>query len=225
MLPPMSITRGKLQCSVNMEATRIRELLRPFTLGVDLNDEKLTQLRIYLDLLLKWNAKTNLTAIREPGQIVQRHFGESLFAAAIIASKFPSASSLADVGSGAGFPGLPIKIALPDLQTSLIESKQKKVAFLREAIRALNLADARVLNARAEGLSLAADIVTLRAVESFGDALLAASNFVSAPGSLVLLVGSAQTEQAISLSPSFTWNPPEPIPLSNRTVILIGTKR
>ena len=221
----MSIRRRKLQCSVDMEATRIRDLLRPFTVGLDLSDSQISQLRDYLDLLLKWNAKTNLTAVRDPEQIVQRHFGESLFAAAIIASKLPNATSIADVGSGAGLPGLPIKIAFPALQTTLIESKQKKAVFLRETIRALNLSDTRVLNERADDLNLASDLVTLRAVERFEEALLTASKFVSATGSLVLLVGSSQGSQSISLLPSFAWETPEQIPLSDRRIVLIGTRR
>lgn len=208
-----------------MDQFRIRELLQPFTAGLDLSDEQLLQIRHYLDLLLKWNAKTNLTSIRDPEQIMQRHFGESLFAASMIASKLGRATSLADVGSGAGFPGLAIKVALPKLKTILIESKQKKSTFLREVIRILTLADTQVYDGRAENLEVAADIVTLRAVESFEDALSAAAGLVSVPGSLVLLIGSSQVDRALSALPSFAWSQPEAIPLSDRRVVLIGTKR
>ena len=96
------------------------------------------QLSAYLDLLLKWNARTNLTAIREPEEIVRRHFGESLFAGtAARRSALRRDASLLDFGSGAGFPGLPIQLLLPDLRVTLAESQGKKASFLREAVRTL----------------------------------------------------------------------------------------
>src|SRR6516225_11437239 len=103
-----------------MELTRIGELLGPFAPGVPL--QLLAQIRLYLDLLLRWNARTNLTAVRDPEQIVTRHFGESLFAARILrdAGAFKTATdeapTLSDIGSGAGFPGMPIKLLVPDVQ-------------------------------------------------------------------------------------------------------------
>jgi 16S rRNA (guanine527-N7)-methyltransferase len=93
------------------------------------------QLSAYLDLLLKWNARTNLTAIRDPEEIVRRHFGESLFAGVHLAAKLSSEATLLDLGSGAGFPGLPIQLLLPGLQVTLAESQNKKATFLREAVR------------------------------------------------------------------------------------------
>src|SRR6202041_1504910 len=96
----------------------------------------LPQLSAYLDLLLKWNARTNLTAIRNPEEIVRRHFGESLFAARHLD---PNTSSLLDFGSGAGFPGLPIALLRPDVQVTLAESQNKKATFLREVVRNLAL--------------------------------------------------------------------------------------
>src|SRR5580704_7224389 len=93
--------------------------------------EILPQLSLYLDLLLKWNARTNLTAIRDPEEIVRRHFGESLFTA----KHLPACRTLLDLGSGAGFPGIPIQLALPELKVTLAESQNKKAAFLQEAVR------------------------------------------------------------------------------------------
>src|SRR5579862_3154038 len=84
------------------------------------------RLSIYLDLLLKWNARTNLTAIRDPEEIVRRHFGESLFAARHIA---PGTQTLLDFGSGAGFPGLPIALLRPEIAVTLAESQNKKSTF------------------------------------------------------------------------------------------------
>src|SRR6202166_4167383 len=125
-----------------MEPARIAELLQPF-LG-PANDQRLTandlsNISIYIDLLLRWNARINLTAIRQPEEIVTRHFGESLFAARQLFPRRLSVSGaaatpvqVADVGSGAGFPGIPIKLWAPNIFLTLIESNQKKAIFLRE---------------------------------------------------------------------------------------------
>lgn len=205
-----------------MIGSQIRELLRPFTEGLQLTDAHISQLSTYLDLLLKWNKRMNLTAVHEPEQIVQRHFGESLFAASLIAHAYPGARTLADIGSGAGFPGLPIKIAVPHVQVTLIESQHKKATFLREVIRTLDLSSAQVSNARAEDLDLAADLVTLRAVESFDQALPVAQRLVGVGGTLMLLIGAAQVGKAQSLLPGHEWDEPHAIPLSERRVVLLG---
>src|SRR5580704_13757232 len=113
---------------------RIATLLTPFLPSPPPNI--LPKLSAYLELLLKWNARTNLTAIRDPEEIVRRHFGESLFAGLHLASE---ANTLLDFGSGAGFPGLPIAILRPDIAVTLAESQNKKSTFLREAVRTLRL--------------------------------------------------------------------------------------
>lgn len=207
-----------------MDSDQIRELLEPFASGLELNNRQIWQISAYLDLVLKWNAKMNLTAVREPGAIIQRHFGESLFAAGLIAPNCGETKSLADVGSGAGFPGLAIKIALPQLNVTLIESQQKKATFLREVIRELAMQDAQVVNARAESFHQTSDIVTLRAVESFDKSLRVASRLVGSGGELVLLIGTGQTEKAGALLPHFQWIEPNPIPQSYRRVILIARR-
>lgn len=126
-------------------------------------DQLLAQLSTYLDLLLKWNARTNLTAIRDPEEIVRRHFGESLF----VAMHLPTCTTLLDLGSGAGFPGLPIQLARPDLRVTLAESQNKKASFLREAVRSLGLSTEvwadRVENMREDRRF---DVVALRAVDN-----------------------------------------------------------
>ncbi len=135
-----------------------------------------TQLSAYLDLLLKWNARTNLTAIRSPEEIVQRHFGESLFAAQHLTQHLHPCATLLDFGSGAGFPGLPIQLFDPRIFVTLAESQSKKSAFLREAVRTLNLAT-EVWPSRVESMppDRQFDIVTLRAVEKMDEALAAAA--------------------------------------------------
>ncbi len=129
----------------------------------DPSQELVSQLSVYLNLLLRWNAKTNLTAIRDPEEIVRRHFGESLF----VAANLPTCATLLDLGSGAGFPGLPIQLALPALRVTLAESQNKKASFLREAVRTLGLST-EVWGDRVERLpeSRLFDVVTLRAVDN-----------------------------------------------------------
>src|SRR6516162_2735676 len=113
----------------------IARLLQPFAA---LDAKQLDRISSYLDLLLKWNAKTNLTSVRIPEEIVTRHFGESLFAASRLLA--PGAlETVIDLGSGAGFPGLPFAIWSPVVQVTLLESNVKKAAFLNEVIHALQL--------------------------------------------------------------------------------------
>src|ERR1022692_1287749 len=121
-----------------MDAARIAELLGPFLGGEPLSPDLAAQLQAYLELLLRWNARINLTAVRDPEQIVTRHFGESLFAARVLrdTGALAAGATLADVGSGAGFPGIPIQLFAPDVRVTLIESQNKKATFLREVVRA-----------------------------------------------------------------------------------------
>ena len=100
---------------------------------------------------MKWNARVNLTAIRDPEEMVQRHFGESFFAAKDALAQGRIASVI-DVGSGAGFPGVPFAMLAPEVQVTLIESNQKKVTFLRELVFSLDLKNVKVFSGRAEAL-------------------------------------------------------------------------
>jgi 16S rRNA (guanine527-N7)-methyltransferase len=226
-----------------VNTANIAKLLQPF-LGTarsqTLGDDDLANVSAYIDLLLRWNARINLTAIRDPEEIVMRHFGESFFASQYLfpergqltgspASMTSKASAprfrLADVGSGAGFPGIPIKLWAREISLTLFESNQKKSVFLREVCRTLGLTDVNVENARAEKATPAAfDAVTLRAVERFSDVLPAAANLVLERGRLALLISSAQVATAKSALPDFHWGNPVPIPLSELRVLLIGTK-
>jgi len=208
-----------------MDPARIAELLGPFTGDEDLPTEMLHQLRLYLDLLLRWNARVNLTAVRDSEQIVTRHFGESLFAARMLDLQAAGPIALADVGSGAGFPGIPIKLWAPHIELTLIESQNKKATFLREALRTLELDGAQVFGGRAEQSGQTADLVTLRAVERFERALPVAASLVRPGGRLCLLIGPSQTQSAKVLSgEQWTWHDPLPIPLSTGRVIAIGQR-
>lgn len=150
----------------------------------------LPQLSLYLDLLLKWNAHTNLTAIRDPEEIVRRHFGESLFAAHHLAPETPT---LLDFGSGAGFPGLPIAILRSDIHVTLAESQNKKATFLREVVRTLNL-KTEVWSSRVESMPTTRQFaaVTLRAVDKMETALRAAKARILPGGQLAILTTASQ---------------------------------
>ena len=202
--------------------------------SVVLSPSQLQHISTYINILLRWNARINLTAIRDPEEIVTRHFGESLFAARHLFPRSSSMSSVssvvkgvpgvADLGSGAGFPGLPIKLWAPQISLTLIESNHKKSAFLREVTRALTLTDVNIRTTRAEDLppTDVFDVVTLRAVERFENILPIAAALVAPAGRLALLIGASQVTQARAVQPSVSWQPPLPVPLSRSRVLLIG---
>lgn len=125
----------------------IRRALGEFQL--DANDQQIVYIQRYMELLLAWNEKINLTAIRDPLEILYRHFCESMYAAVAVPVEN---GRLADVGSGAGFPGIPLKIMRPDVQVFLIESNMKKATFLAEVLRNIELPDTKVLVSRYEEL-------------------------------------------------------------------------
>lgn len=150
------------------------------------------QLSAYLDLLVKWNARTNLTAIRDPEEMVRRHFGESLFAGLYLGPRLPQGATVLDFGSGAGFPGLPIQLLHPEIRVTLAESQGKKASFLREAVRTLGL-KTEVWAQRVEAMPPIAgaprhfDAVTLRAVDNMQLALTEAREHIAPGGWLVIL--------------------------------------
>ena len=184
---------------------------------------RLAAISKYIDLLIKWNARISLTAIRAPEEIVQRHFGESLFAANhILAEK--SVKTAIDLGSGAGFPGVPFALLAPEVEVTLIESNQKKSTFLKELIYLLGLKNVKVFSGRAESYSQSADLVMLRAVEKFEGVLPLALTLVSPDGRLGLLVGTSQTDPARRLLPQVQWQEPVGIPSGHSRVLLVGTK-
>src|SRR5438067_995448 len=117
-------------------------------LGISLNDAAVERFEIYLRELLAWNQKHNLTAIREPQEVVSRHFLDSL--TCMDGYDFRTGRPILDVGTGAGFPGLPLKIAFPDLTLSLLDSSIKKIQFLQHLLPLLGFKDVDLVHARAE---------------------------------------------------------------------------
>ncbi len=223
-----------------METARIAALLAPYLDGASLTPAQLEQISTYIDLLIRWNSRVNLTAIRTSDEIVTRHFGESFFAARHLfpwgaecgadtpvrhLPSPPARPVLLDLGSGAGFPGLPIKIWSPNTPITLIESNNKKVAFLREAIRAIGLTDINVSAARAEDLrDSLASTVTLRAVERFNQVLHTAIRLLAPSGRLALLISDAQLNVAEGLAPALSWSNPKSIPNSKSRIFTVAIR-
>jgi 16S rRNA (guanine527-N7)-methyltransferase len=199
----------------------IRRALAEFQ--VSLNEVQIAQIQRYIALLLKWNDAMNLTAIQDPLEILYRHFCESMFGAALI----PVGNGrLADVGSGGGFPGLPLKIVRPDLEVCLIDSNVKKATFLAEAVRELAIPGARVLVSRYEELDeeiAPLDVACSRAVGGFPQFLgWAASPKIGAPF-VMLWIGGRDLDEARA-SKDWNWNEPVAIPQSLRRFILVGSR-
>jgi 16S rRNA (guanine527-N7)-methyltransferase len=178
-------------------------------------------IRKYMELLLRWNQKISLTSITKPREILQRHFGESMFAARAI----PIARGrLVDIGSGAGFPGLALKLVAPELEVVLIEPSQKKSTFLAEVARTLALNDVKIISKRVEDLKdfeAVADFVTCRAVRPDKRLLAWCRGALAANGRCVLWLG-LEGSQEIQRSAGWDWQPAIPIPQSSNRVLLVG---
>jgi 16S rRNA (guanine527-N7)-methyltransferase len=178
----------------------------------------------YLTLLQKWNARTNLTAIRDEEGILSRHFLESI----LCAHKLPQGIvSLLDFGSGAGFPGIPIALIRPEISVTLAESQNKKAAFLREAVRTLGL-NTKVHSARAETLPITFDAVTLRAVDNMSAAIPAAIQLLNPSGWLVILTtleDAPAIQTKASESAQFYWSEVEPQPANSSRFLLLGQQK
>jgi 16S rRNA (guanine527-N7)-methyltransferase len=188
---------------------------------VTLSDQQVSQIQQYIRLLLAWNEKMNLTAIRDPTEILYRHFCESMYAVPTIPLR---KGRLADIGSGAGFPGLPIKILAPELEIFVVESNAKKGTFLAEVIREIEVVNARVLISRYEelGEELAPlDFVCSRAVGGFQTFLQwAASERLSAKRA-ALWVGGRDLPEVRAVE-GWTWQDPISIPHSLQRYVLVG---
>jgi len=199
----------------------IRKALSEFR--IDVNTDQVAQIQEYIRLLLVWNEKVNLTAIRDPLEILYRHFCESMFVTKVVEL---GQCRLADIGTGAGFPGLALKILLPEAQVVLVESNIKKATFLAEVVRALGITGAKVLVSRYEELGdelAPIDFLLARALGEFESFLKWAASATAGAKRAVLWVGAGDVER-VRMSPLWAWEPPVSVPHSLRRVLLIGTK-
>jgi 16S rRNA (guanine527-N7)-methyltransferase len=201
----------------------IRRALTEFHLTA--TDEQIVYIQQYMRLLLTWNDKVNLTAIRDPLEILHRHFCECMFATVSVPVEN---GRLADVGSGAGFPGVPLKIMRPELQVFLIESNMKKATFLAEVLRNIELPDTRVLVSRYEELGEEVsplDFVCSRALGDFGPFLTWAASQSVAAKQVILWVGGRDLDQVRSDGPDWEWREPIAVPNSLRRYLLVGARK
>jgi len=200
----------------------IRRALDEFKLPA--YDNQVLQIQDYIRILLAWNDKVNLTAIRDPLEILYRHFCECMFAGLSVPLE---KGRLADVGTGAGFPGLPLKILRPGLQVFLVESNLKKATFLAEVIRELGLREAQVLVRRYEELHeeiAPLDFVCSRALGEYSKFLDWAHSDSLAANQVVLWIGTNDLPE-IRKNLGWDWKEPIPVPNSLRRLILVGTKK
>ena len=200
----------------------IRRALAEFKLPA--YDDQVLQIQQYIKILLAWNEKINLTAIRDPLEILYRHFCESMVAAEIIPER---GGRLADVGSGGGFPGLPLKIIRPDLRVFLVESNLKKATFLAEVVRELGLNDAQVLVRRYEELHeeiAPLDYVCSRALGEFPAFLSWAASDQIGAKQVILWIGARDVPEIEKIS-GWDWREPIQVPHSLRRLLLVGTKK
>lgn len=181
---------------------------------LSLNEDQLLQLREHYELLLRWNAKMNLTSIRPGEEIVMRHYCESLFFGVHIPGDL-SEIAVADLGSGAGFPGIPIAILRPTWNVALIESNQRKAVFLRESTR--GLPNISVLARRAESTPTTFDWLVARGV----DPREVLKNIPRLAPRIGLMLGEEDFSAVQTLS-GIAWGEPVRLPWGDRRICVYG---
>lgn len=200
----------------------IRRALGEFNLPA--YDDQVLQIQRYIEILLAWNEKVNLTAIRDPLEILYRHFCESMYASVAVPVEN---GRLADVGSGGGFPGLPLKIIKPNLRVFLVESNLKKATFLAEVIRDLGLNDAQVLVRRYEELNeevAPLDYVCSRALGEYPTFLAWANSQQIAAKQAILWVGARDLPEIRKIR-TWDWREPMAVPHSLQRLLLVGIRK
>ncbi|MBC8288481.1 MAG: 16S rRNA (guanine(527)-N(7))-methyltransferase RsmG [Nitrospinae bacterium] len=183
----------------------ILHILQDSRLALDIEPSSLVESRIqsYLDLLVKWNHKINLTAEKDPDSILKRHVFDSLQYSRALRPD----SRVMDIGSGAGFPGIPLKIIFPELKLVLVESQRKRCSFMETAVRELGLDQTEVVNVRAEDIPAQRegqfDAVIFRAVSGLKPCLTLGERFMAPAGRLIVKKppdeSSAQQESSLTL--------------------------
>lgn len=201
-------------------ALNIQRIL--LTYGFSATTEYAEGVRAYIDLLLLWNRKVALTTVTAPEEAVRFHFGESLFG---MKKAGIQNGRLADLGSGAGFPGAPIAMARPELTVTLIESNGKKAAFLEELKRKLPLRNINVHRGRTEEIASTVefDFVTTRALGEQEKWLKWSAERLSRGGRVVLWLNSEAAEEVIGRG-GWNWTAPAKIPGTKDRFVIVGEK-
>jgi 16S rRNA (guanine527-N7)-methyltransferase len=183
---------------INRVALHARLSTGAAELGVALTAAQSERLLDYIDLLVRWNAVYNLTAVRDPAEMVTRHLLDSLAIAHLVTGK-----TVVDLGSGAGLPGIPLAILDAERQIKLVDSNGKKARFQREAVRALGLTNVSIEQARAEDVQGAYDCVVARAFASLADLLALGGHLIAPDGVCVAMKGLIETEEGATLPAGF----------------------
>lgn len=205
----------------SISAAQIRAALESFDLTV--SDQLCGQIQVYVELLLRWNRRISLTAINSPEEIVKTHFAESLLATKAFGEM---RGRLADVGTGAGFPGLPLRMYVPDLRLTLIEPNAKKCAFLAEVARTLELTNIEIIQRRYEDVRTPDppfDFVTARALGQFQEFLDWAETVLAPQGNVMVWTGP-DGKLELERKKSWKWRPQYVIPGTKHRLILVGTR-
>jgi len=219
---------GETRGAVSGGVARLNELLTGAGLAA-LDPALGVRFEAYLALILRWNRRMNLTAIRDEEGILTRHFVESIAAARALPDGI---GTVLDFGSGAGFPGIPIALCCPEIRVTLAESQGKKAAFLREAVRVLKI-DTVVHSGRAETIAERFDCVFLRAVDRMAEAVAAASTLVRPGGWVALMSTGAEfgnTKEAVGkqasgkevMGENISWDAGTKLPFSQDRILILG---
>lgn len=164
------------------------------SIGIALTDRQLEQFELYYHLLVEWNEKMNLTGITEREAVYEKHFFDSLTVS--LATDLTKADSLVDIGSGAGFPGIPLKIAFPHLRLAIVDSLNKRIRFLEEVASRLELANVQCIHGRAEDIARMSEhrdryaVATARAVARLAGLNELCLPFVKPNGSFIAMKGA-----------------------------------
>jgi len=167
-------------------------------LGLAAAGDQIETLLDYVELLFRWNGTYNLTAVREFGEMIDRHVLDSLAIASFVRGE-----TAIDIGSGAGLPGIPLAILEPSRRWTLVDSNGKKARFLREAVRALSLTNVRVENARVEDVKGQFDTVTARAFATVADMVKLGGHLLADNGILLAMKGLVNKEEILAVPPDF----------------------
>lgn len=199
-------------------------------LGIDITEEQLNKLNSFYKLLIEWNKKINLTRITEENEVYLKHFYDSLTIKKVI--DLNDIETLCDVGTGAGFPGIVLKIMYPHLKITLVDSLQKRVNYLNSIIKDLELDNIKAIHSRGEDFKEKFDVVTARAVANIEKLVTYTMHLVNKDGQLVAMKGNIEEEltQVVQqkLSKKYQIVKIEkfllPIEESNRSLVVIKNK-
>ena len=161
-------------------------------IGIKPTEKQLNQLEKFYELLIEWNQKINLTRITEKEEVYLKHFYDSL--TIVKAIDLNKVDSLCDIGTGAGFPGIVLKIVFPNLRITLIDSLQKRINYLNEIIKELDLKDIEAIHVRGEDFKGSFDVVTSRAVANIEKLVNYTMHLVSKDGVFIAMKGDIETE-------------------------------